>query len=137
MTSRQRARSPNAFETYQVPAGSANANASTGRIVAAHPSASPFRNANPGAGPDDAIARAIVAIATMSHISVGTWFMWDPDMKTANGAIANNTAAPTAISRCGSTTRTYDQNAATASAPQMGPTSHGAPTSTPNASIAG
>src|SRR5215212_11029511 len=117
-----------------MPAGSANANASTGRMVAAHPSVTPFTNANRGTGSDDDITRAIAAMPTTSHIMVGTWFMCDPDMNTANGAIANSSAAPTATSRRGSTSRTKDQNAATATAPQTGLTSHGAPTSTPNAS---
>jgi hypothetical protein len=125
-----------ARQSSQNAAGSAKARPSTGRIAAAAPRENPQSSAAPGRTPSRSVATS-AAIATVSHISVGTWFMCDADMKSMNGASAKSVTAPTATLRCCSVARTNHANAPTAIAPQSGLTSHGAPRSVPIVSIAG
>src|SRR5580704_8116264 len=83
--SRHRARATYQRATYHTAAGRANANASTGRIVAATP--------NAGRGVGDASPFASAAAPRRIQASAVTQFMYVPDRNTTNGAKANNTKA--------------------------------------------
>ena len=72
-----------------------------------------------------------------SHSRVGTWFMCDADMNTANGARAKSPVASSAVPARGSTRRTRAPNSPTLRAPKTGFTSHSPRTRLPSASIAG
>ena len=68
--------------------------------------------------------------------TAGTWFMYEPAMKAMNGDPANRQRAPSATPRRGSAARISAPNAPTATAPAIGPTSHGTRSTSPIASIA-
>ena len=132
-----------ARQASHAPAGSANTTASSGRIVAATPSPSPASRPHQGeldSGDEESrVARASAAVATSNQASVVAWFMCEPNMNTPNGATTNSVSAPRCQRRVavGSRAPSTTANASTLTAPASGPTSHSAPTSEPNISIAG
>src|SRR3984957_18377758 len=135
--SRHRARATYQRATYHTAAGRANANASTGRIVAATPNANPASAPNAGRGVGDASPFASAAAPRRIHASAVTQFMYVPDRNTTNGAKANNTTAAAAVRPSGSATRRSQANATTASAPAIGPVSQARPSAVNGANMAG
>src|SRR6185437_797315 len=133
----QRAGVRSARQRYHAPAGSANATASDGRMVAAMPKPSPLSSATQGRGVSDFMTFASAAMAITSQVSTVTWFMYEPAMNAVKGANARSSSAPSAMPGRGSAMRTYTENASTVMAPNTGPTSQGACSSTPMASMAG
>ena len=134
-------RSRSARHASHAAIGSANAAASTGRTVAANPSASPHPNALRDRRRNDAldtVARSSASNAAHTPSNVGTWFICEPDMNSMYGANANsNDASSDTPGRSASTPRVNAEKHHTARAPHSGTAIHAAPSSTPNRQHAG